>query len=187
MKHGKTDQTAVRRFLFDNAEQLILGTLFAVGLLLGLLGLFGQAGADVVSREQGSFLRLFFQSFLPVALFFFASFFCGTSPFGVISPLLLLLYGFSCGAGIRLLLQTDPYYHYLLFCFPPLLFSAVILIEQTRCGISLSLRLFQLCTGGGAADLSVRFRLFLRRCLIGILLAAAVALLFSFLRFTFSS
>ena len=185
MKHGKitVSKGNIIRFLADHFAELILGACYLVGLLIGLLGSFGQADIFCLFAGGDSFFRFLSNTLFPLTVFFFLAFFSGTSPLGMLSPLFLILFGLYSGRSVALFTAAHAYWQYLLFACPVLVLSVSLLIKQLQEGISLSMRLFQLCIGGGAADLSIRFKAFLLRCLIGFSAVAAGCVLVSGIRF----
>jgi len=183
MKHEKIEINPVKRFLLDNFEDLLLGAAFILGAFFGVLFPLGQAELFGIFRIGNSFYGQLAVTLLPLVCCFVLVFFCGTSPIGFLSPSILFLCGLLIGTSVDLFLKNHSYGLYLLCCLPVLLFTGILLVRVTKTGLSLSARLLMLCTGGGAADLSLRFRLFLRQSVVCFLLLILGCVLFSALRF----
>lgn len=182
MRHFKllTNTKSFKHFICDNAEHLILGAIIVIAIICGMI--FSLPVKDLfllntVSTPQTK--QLFFNLFLEITVYIFLLFFCGTSSIGFISPTVLAMRGFFMGCMIRNVDLTHDMSVYILAIMPYIVFSFALLIQVSKCSITLSLRIFRLCTGSGIADLPMIFKRFIIICGISVVISAAISFIFS--------
>lgn len=187
MRHFKaTNGKNFKVFVSDNAEVLILGGISVIAIICGMI--FSVSVKDIFELNSVStppILQLFLDTFIEISLYVFLIFFCGTSSVGFISPAVLAFRGFYMGCAIKSVDFSTDLSVYTLSIMPYIVLTFALLIQISKHSISLSLRMFRMCTGSSVSDLSVSFRRFILVCGISIVISAAIsfiyALIYSFL------
>lgn len=138
---------------------LIFSAIFLVGIILGclLVGRFDSVLNDATDkfnsffdiRHNDGFLNIFKNSVMTVLPYYIFIFLCGTSVIGcVITPLILLIYGFSYGGFAGYLYFTyklDGIMFNVLVLIPSVLISVVGMLLLTREAFSFSKLLSGIC------------------------------------------
>lgn len=187
MRHLKASKSkSFKVFVSDNAEVLILGAISVAAIICGMI--FSVPVKDIfklnsVSTPQTS--GLFLDAFIEISLYVFLIFFCGTSSVGFVSPAVLAFRGFYMGCAIKSVDFNTDLALYVLSIVPYIALTFALLILVSKHSISLSLRIFRICTGSVVSDLSVNFRGFIIISGLSIVMSAAIsfiyALIYSFL------
>ena len=177
MKYGKVLKfefySKVLGFIIKNRLLLILSLSLMIGFAVAVFGFGDNAEINefiksylsdyVALRQDGTFFKIFFESFMCYALFLSFGFVFSTSMFGVILiPILLFVRGYLYGCVSAYLYSAYSFegvaFHAVVMLLPAVLFSAALILSSVD-GMNFSYRLSRLTfTQNSSSDLVLEFK-----------------------------